>query len=328
MVKSFQDIRIELSSRNIKNIYFFSACPKILFDELIYTLKSHLGKNVKLLYISQKTPIFSEFFNYDFFSGRKILIIDWDLYSPSKQQIKEIISLISKYSEKSKEQKSGNFLLARSYKKQLDKDVYKHTKDYGIIYWISWKMQDILSVVKSKFPDVKFLDDTDRAISDMVEKNFDDITGAVKKAVLYAYPRRYISAKDINSVIDPYDFTGYSKEELLKITFGELKNPSFLCDEERSQQLVPKLIQFLFSIIKIKAESKNIGFIDRFRISQELRIRNVDDKILNMLKSVDETSLSKNLLNLEYKSRIGIFKNSFYVYNFIKNVSRSNSENQ
>lgn len=320
MIKSFQEIRIELSSRNVRNIYFFSACPKILFDEIIYILKSRLGRNTKILNISQRTSIFSEFFNYDFFSGRKILILDWDLYFPSKQQIKEIISTILKYNEKS-DQKNTNFLLSRSYNKQIDKDLYKYVKDSGMIYWVSWKIQDVLSVVKSKFPDVKFLDDSEKVISDMVERNFGDILGAIKKAILYAYPRRYISAKDMYSVFDQNENVDSSSLDLLRTILGDPTSFIDLLEDDKVQQILPRLIQLLLSIVKIKAESKTNGFIDKFRISQELRMKNLDDKTMNSIKSIDESLLLKNLLNLVYKSRIGSFQSSFYMYDFLKRIS-------
>lgn len=318
MVKSFQEIRIELSSRNVRNIYFFSACPKILFDELIYILKSRLGRSVKILHISQRTSIFSEFFNYDFFSGRKILILDWDIYFPSKQQIKEIISVISKHNEKP-DQKNSNFLLSRSYIKQLEKELYKYAKDSGMIYWVSWKIQDILSVIKSNFPDVKFLDDSEKVISDMIEQNFGDIIGLIKKAVLYAYPRRYISAKDIYSVIDPNEHTEGS--DPLRIILGNPSNSIDLSEDDKVQQIFSRFVQLLLTIIKIKVESKSSGFIDKFRISQELRIKNLDDKTMNSIKSIDEYLLSKNLINLAYKIRTGLFQSSFYMYEFLRKIS-------
>lgn len=320
MVKSFQDIRIELSSKNPKSIYFFSFCPKILFDELVYTLRTHFAKNAQVVSISSKTGVFSEFFNYDFFSGRKILILDWDLASPSKQQSKEIIQILSKYEDmvKSKANMKTNFLLVRSYLKQIDKEIYRYAKDVNVLYWISWKLQDVISVAKSKFPDVKFLEDADIMIAELVNRGAADILGVIKKAVLYAYPRRYISGKDISNVVDSADASISMRESLLKIILGDKKEIQYIIsDEENLEQVIPQILLFLFSIIKLKAESKHEGFIDKYKISQELRIKNIDDKILKGIKSIDEVSLSPALLELAQKSRLGFFQHSIYLYHFL-----------
>ncbi|MCS7214022.1 MAG: hypothetical protein NZ927_07410 [Candidatus Calescibacterium sp.] len=320
MVKSFQDIRIELSSKNPKSIYFFSFCPKILFDELVYTLRTHFAKNAQVVNVSPKTSIFSEFFNYDFFSGRKILILDWDLISPSKQQSKEIIQILLKYEDmiKSKSNVKMNFLLVRSYMKQIDREIYKYAKDINVLYWVSWKLQDAISVAKSKFPDVKFLEDADLIITDLINRGAADIVGIIKKAVLYAYPRRYISGKDISNVVDLADASISTRESLLKIILGDKKEiQNIISDEENLEHTIPQILLFLFSVIKLKAESKHEGFIDKYKISQELRIKNIDDKILKRIKSIDEFSLSPDLLDLAQKSRLGFFQRSVYLYHFL-----------
>ncbi|MCX7734486.1 MAG: hypothetical protein N2254_06985 [bacterium] len=320
MVKSFQDIRIELSSKNPKSIYFFSFCPKILFDELVYTLRTHFAKNAQVVNVSPKTSIFSEFFNYDFFSGRKILILDWDLISPSKQQSKEIIQILLKYEDmiKSKSNVKMNFLLVRSYMKQIDREIYKYAKDINVLYWVSWKLQDAISVAKSKFPDVKFLEDADLIITDLINRGAADIVGIIKKAVLYAYPRRYISGKDISNVVDLADASISTRESLLKIILGDKKEiQNIISDEENLEHTIPQILLFLFSVIKLKAESKHEGFIDKYKISQELRIKNIDDKILKRIKSIDEFSLSPDILDLAQKSRLGFFQRSVYLYHFL-----------
>lgn len=311
---------MELASRNPKSIYFLSGCPKILFDELVYTLRTHVGKNVEVVNVFQKTNIYSEFFNYDFFSGRKVLVVDLDALTLSRQQTGDLMSILHRYENavRSGHNTKMNFLLVRSYLKQGEKDLYKKAREIGVAYWISWKTIDVLSIVKSKFPDVRFPEESEALIADMVNRGLDDIIGILKKAVLYAYPRRYISEKDITSVLETPDISLSTRRSILKLILGDHGEiQHVLSDNDRVQQILPYMVPIAFSIVKLKVESKEKGFLDKFKIVQDLKIRNIDDNDLKRIKALDEVLISKELSDVLYKSRIGYLQ-SLYVYDFFR----------
>ena len=348
-MKSYQQIKTELGGTRKfpKRFYVFANCPRVIFDDLLSTLKGKLGKGTRVVFISSpKESVKEAILSSDFFSSKKIVIFDFELISPSKLQVQELVHTIDKLSgakdvspsadrlsvaggtasrtkgkEKNLERGApAKLLVIRSERKPIPKEIRDRANSLGVFYWISWRYDDILSVVKSRFPDVKFMEDAERILKYTISLGM-DVERIMEKAVLYAYPKRYIGKEDIIRVIPP-EASLKLKSFSVEVLGGEIKSFPIVERSEDMNTVVSAFTPYLLAFLKLRLTFSAHKNIKKYLIEKEMKTKDVDGilKALRVMKNpADIISSFSSVLE---KSRLGKFPPSFYFFKFAFGIHR------
>ena len=349
-MKSYQQIKTELGGgarKSPKRFYVFANCPRVIFDDLLATLKEKLGKGTRIAFISStKESVKEAILSSDFFSSKKIVVFDFELISPTKSQIQELIYTIdklvgrkdtspagersavvddsaqaTKLKEKNTERGApAKLLIIRSERKPIPKEIRDRANSLGVFYWISWKYDDVLSIVKSRFPDVKFMEDAERILKYAISLGM-DVEQIMEKAVLYAYPKRYIGRGDIIKVIPP-EASLKLKNFSVEVLGGDIKNFPIVERSEDINTVISAFTPYLLAFLKLRLTFSAQRSIKKYLIEKEMKTKDVDGvlKSLRVMKNPDY--IASSFSSVLEKSRLGKFPPSFYFFKFAFDIRK------
>ncbi len=311
MTRSFQSVVAELSGKKLKPFYIFANCPKIFLEEFICIIKENLGKNVQVQFISSpKESIVQALFNMDFIFVKKVVVFDIETVSPSQAQISEIVSSVQKLVKRNK---FDSVLILRTETKPLPRIIQDNFRDY--LVWISYESQSVLSMIKSRFQGVKFMQDADEELINLIKLSI-DVERIVNKAVLFAYPRTYIWKSDILSVVS-YENPKRLRNTALSLLMGDSNALKYLGDDT-FEPLMQLLVHYFVSLVKIKLESEVNKTITKYQIYQAFKVSNIDPMI-RTIKTINLPKFIAKFNSFLSKSRVGIFYPSLYLYELLIN---------
>ncbi len=317
----YNKVKLELGSRKIKQFYVFANCPKIIFDEFISIIRDVLGKRTRVIFISsQKDSIIELFATRDFFSDKKVIVVDLERLVLSQKQVSEVIRLFSSYTGK----ELNRVFIIRSFLHSIMKDIQTIAKQKGFFFWITWSGQDIISILRGRFPDVRFVDGAEDLIKELSYAGA-DVYEIVSKAVLYAFPARYIDENHIIHVL-PMKFSIRLKDMALSILSGELKNLPAIDKEQDISALISFLAQYFVSFVKLKSEGEAYGSVKKYQIAQVFRTQDVD-KLINSMRSNEIKNLVKKFVEFVEKERIGILSPDIYLMRFVLSIAGKGEKN-
>jgi hypothetical protein len=322
MKKRYQQILVEIGKKaKIKPLYVFANCPKPIFKEFLSAIKENLGKGVEIIQIySQKESIYHLFSSQDFFSRKgKIIVLDLELFSPSQSQIYEIQKICQKFNSSTE-----SVVVIHSEKKSINKVILDLASKLESYWWISYETSDIISILKSRFPEIRIMEDAEEVLYQIAQTDLDP-EEILHKAALYAFPRKYIVKDDILKVL-PLDFSIPFKKVAIDILSGKI-NSLFLLRYEDPNSVLSGLYPYVFSFIKLKTEAEVYRSLKKFQIEAEFRTSEIDG-IIKSMRKVKSSEVSQKFTYTLLKVRVGLFSPLFYLLNFIKDFSKDNFSNE
>lgn len=360
-MKTYQQIKAELGSgvkKGVKRFYVFANCPKIIFNDILTILKEKLGRGTQVIFISSsKESVKEVFLSSDFFSSKKIVVLDFEILSPSKTQLDEVVRIIDKLvgtGERSRseiknenddfdsqlgistEEKSGlrevgklgtqknsipsKILIIRSDTKPIPKEIRDRANSCDAFYWVSWKPDDLISISMAKFPDVKFMADAEEVLKHIVSLGI-DVSQIMEKAVIYAYPKRYIGQKDIINVVPP-EISLKLKNFSLELLEGEIKSFPLIERSEDMNAVISAFTYYFLSFLKLCLAFSAQRSMKRYLIEKEMKTNQVDGIIKSIRTIKNPSQLVLSFSQSVEKSRVGKFPPSFYFFKFALDLRR------
>jgi hypothetical protein len=316
MKRRYQQVLVEIGKKvKIKPLYVFANCPKLIFKEFISAIKENLGKGVEIIQIySQKESIYNLFSSQDFFSRKgKIIVLDFELFFPSQSQIHEIQKICQKFNNSTE-----SVVAIRSEKKSINKVILDLASSLQSYWWISYEVSDIISILKSRFPEIRIMEDAEEILYQIAQTEI-DLEVILHKAMLYAFPRKYIVKDDILKVLPP-DFSFPFKKVAIDILSGKINSLLLLRDEDPNYVL-SALYPYVFSFIKLKTEAEVYRSLKKFQIEAEFRTSEIDG-IIKSMRKVKSSEIAKKFTFTLLKSRGGLFSPLFYLLDFVKDFSK------
>ncbi len=312
MKKRYQHILVEIGRKvKIKPLYVFANCPKLIFKEFISAIKENLGKGAEIIQIySQKESIYHLFSSQDFFSRKgKIIVLDFELFSPSQSQIYEIQKICQKFNDSTE-----SVVAIRSERKPINKVILDLASKLQSYWWISYEVSDIISILKSRFPEIRIMDDAEEILYQLTQAEI-DLEVILHKAMLYAFPRKYIVKDDILKVLPP-DLSIPFKKVAIDILSGKI-NSLFLLRDEDPHHVLSAFYPYVFSFIKLKTEAEVYRSLKKFQIEAEFRTSEIDG-IIKSMRKLKSSEIAKKFTFTLLKSRGGLFSPLFYLLDFVK----------
>lgn len=317
MLKKYHQLKVELSRNELKPVYFFANCPKIIFRDLLSSIKENMGKKTEVFSISsQKEKISDFFYSQGFFYSKKIVVLDLETFSPSPYQFEEIYSILKKYSKS--ERSSERVLVVRAERKPVPKNISELAEELQVLFWVIWTYEDIMFILKSLFPDVKLTDDAENFLKNLFQFNV-DLVSVLKKAVIYSYPKKYLNREDIASVLSD-ELSMNIRKFAIQVLEGNLKNFPIMERSEDINLILSTLSSYFFSFVRLKVEGSARGSLKKIQIENEFKTKDID-KIIASMKRANLADVIYGFLDVLFKSRVGNFSPSFYLFRFLKEFS-------
>jgi DNA polymerase III delta subunit len=317
MLKKYQQLKVELSKKELKPVYFFANCPKIIFRDLLSSIKENMGKKTEVFSISsQKEKISDFFYSQGFFYSKKIVILDLETFSPSPHQFEEIYGILKKYSKS--ERSSGRVLVVRTERKPVPKNISELAEDLQVFFWVIWTYEDIMFILKTLFPDVKLTDDAENFLKNLFQFNV-DLVSVLKKAVIYSYPKKYLNREDIASVLSD-ELSMNIRKFAIQVLEGNLKNFPIMERSEDINLILSTLSSYFFSFVRLKVDGSARGSLKKIQIENEFKTKDID-KIIASMKRANSSDIVHGFLDVLFRSRAGNYSLSFYLFRFLKDFS-------